>query len=287
VLVRDDGTRKVDCYLINSNYLQNVEGAVDTVHAAYLHMDQWSKRKKILFQLPKPKLDFREVDWGIWQKSICALPEREGPITGAMYGHFFMPAGFMRVQGSPRDRTLIQKFQSWYVPIDDYHTKRFQVSYSPPDNDGKLFEWPPETTYAQPGPENDYYRTYEETDTICGIPIRTAASAVKGFLVQDSMANESQGYIVDRTREHLGANDKVLMAQRIMCLLAIDEVRKGNDPKHIVRDPAKNEMVYLGLRQGEEDELVARGGRGLPLASTPFDSTKSSRLISPGARLGQ
>jgi hypothetical protein len=40
--------------------------------------------------------------------------------------------------------------------------------------------------------------------------------------------------------------------------LAIDEVRKGNDPKHIVRDPAKNEMVYLGLRQGEEDELVAR-----------------------------
>jgi len=33
VLVREDGTRKVDYYLINSNYLQNVEGALDTIHA--------------------------------------------------------------------------------------------------------------------------------------------------------------------------------------------------------------------------------------------------------------
>jgi len=257
VLVRKDGTRKVDYYFINSNYLQNVEGAVDTVHAAYLHMDQWASRKKALFQLPKPQLDFREVDWGIWQKSICPLPEMEGPVVGAMYGHFFMPAGFMRVQGSPRDRTIIQKFQSWYVPMDDHHTKRFQVAYSPPDRNGNLFEWPPEKTYTQPGPENEYYRTYEETDTISGIPIRTAASAVKGFLVQDSMANESQGMLVDRTQEHLGANDKVLMAQRIMCLVAIEDVRKGKDPKHTIRDPAQNQMIYLGLKQGEEEDLIA------------------------------
>src|SRR5439155_17557910 len=32
VLVREDGTRKADCYQINSNYLQNVEGALDIAY---------------------------------------------------------------------------------------------------------------------------------------------------------------------------------------------------------------------------------------------------------------
>src|SRR5579862_5480050 len=32
MLVREDGTRKVDYYPINSSYLQNLEGALDTIH---------------------------------------------------------------------------------------------------------------------------------------------------------------------------------------------------------------------------------------------------------------
>ena len=67
------------------------------------------------------------------------------------------------------------------------------------------------------------------------------------------MANETQGPIAERSQEHLGAHDKVLTAMRIMCLLAIENVRKGEDPKHIIRDPAKNEVVYI--RGTEELEL--------------------------------
>jgi phenylpropionate dioxygenase-like ring-hydroxylating dioxygenase large terminal subunit len=252
VLVRQDGTSKVDNYPINSNYLQNVEGAVDTAHFSYLHMDQWSKVKARLAQLPKPKIEFREADFGIWQKS--QLPDVNREIIDLVYGHFFMPAGFMRIQGSPGDRTLIQKFQSWYVPMDDEHTMRYQVSFSPPDKKGKPFDWPPNTPYEQPGPWNEYYRKYEETDTISGIPLRTPGSNVKGFLAQDSMVNETQGLIVDRTQEHLGFHDKVLAAQRVMCLLAIEEVRKGRDPKHVIRDPRKNEVVYV---RGEDEFELA------------------------------
>ena len=73
-LVREDGTRKTDCYPINSNYLQNLEGALDTVHAPYLHMELWSRFKGKLATLPKPELTFVESDYGIWQKSRCALP---------------------------------------------------------------------------------------------------------------------------------------------------------------------------------------------------------------------
>jgi hypothetical protein len=125
------------------------------------------------------------------------------------------------------------------------HTVRFQVSFSPPDKQGKLFEWPVDAPYEQPGPQNDYYRRYEEADTISGIPNRTAASAVKGFLVQDSMVNESQGLIADRTKEHLGVHDKVLMALRVMYLVAVEDARQGRDPKHIIRDAEKNKIVYV------------------------------------------
>ncbi|MEE8607294.1 MAG: hypothetical protein V3S55_06815, partial [Nitrospiraceae bacterium] len=82
----------------------------------------------------------------------------------------------------------------------------------------------------------------------------TAASAVKGFLAQDSMVNETQGAIADRSKEHLGFHDKVLTAQRVMCLLAVGDVRKGRDPKHIIRDPEKNKVVYV--RGEDAPELV-------------------------------
>jgi len=244
VLIREDGNRKVDFYTINSNYLQNVEGAVDSVHFSYLHMDNWSKVKHRLATMPKPELEFREADFGIWQKSL--LPDINREIMDICYAHFFMPAGFVRIQGSPRDKSWIQKFQSWYVPIDDTHTIRFQVAFSPPHpKDGRLFEYAPEAHYEQPGPLNDYYRRYDEANTISGIPNRTSASGVKGFLVQDSMVNESQGLIADRSREHLGVHDKVLTAQRIMCLVAVENVRQGRDPKHIIRDLDKNQIVHV------------------------------------------
>ncbi len=82
----------------------------------------------------------------------------------------------------------------------------------------------------------------------------TAASAVKGFLVQDNMVNETQGPIVDRSQEHLGALDKVLTAMRVMLLVALDDVQKGRDPKHIIRDPHENERVCI--RGADEQELV-------------------------------
>ena len=253
-LVREDGSRKVDYYQINSNYLQNVEGALDTSHASFLHIDNWSKMKHKLAAMPKREIQFKETDYGIWQTAMSHIQAATKGELIPVYAHFFMPAGFMRIQESRFQKGLIQKFQSWYVPMDDTHTKRFQAAFSPLMENGKPYEWPAAEDFIQPGPENDYFRNYEEVDTLSGIPLRTSQSAIKGFLCQDNMVNESQGPIVDRTREHLGALDKVLTAMRVMVLLAIEDVHKGRDPKHIIRDPHKNEMVFI--RGDEEQELA-------------------------------
>jgi phenylpropionate dioxygenase-like ring-hydroxylating dioxygenase large terminal subunit len=248
VLVREDGTRKVDSYLINSNYLQNLEGgALDPAHASYLHADSWSTAKYKLATLPRTRLDFWETDYGIRQKTYMPMPDINGFSMGMVYNFFIMPNGLVLVMerdGSQR-KGPAQKFQSWFVPMDDTHTIRFQVGFAELDKDQKPYEWPSRGDFIQAGPQNDYFRNYEEVDTISGIPGNAPGTSVKGFLAQDNMVNESQGPIVDRSREHLGAFDKVVAAARIMLLTAIREVQKGQDPKHIIRDTAKNNIVVI------------------------------------------
>ncbi len=48
--------------------------------------------------------------------------------------------------------------------------------------------------------------------------------------VHDQWAVESMGPIQDRTREHLGTTDKVIMANRRMLLAAIETVAAGGQP---------------------------------------------------------
>jgi phenylpropionate dioxygenase-like ring-hydroxylating dioxygenase large terminal subunit len=256
VLVREEGSRKADYYLINSNYLQNLEGAVDTVHVPYLHMDHWSKMKHRLQALEKPTVEFKETDYGLWQKTHQA--RREGMEMGVGYSHFVMPAGwvrrfyFPRTAGPEAARFVPKdtpKLQSWYVPIDDTHTKRFQVAFVPMDENGGRYEWPEMQSgsrqeFVQPGPENDYLRDYGRVDTISGIPVDTEIS-LKGLLAQDSMVNETQGSIVDRSREHLMSADQVLVAMRAMLLVAVHDVQSGRDPKHIVRGPDEDRVVDI------------------------------------------
>ena len=255
MLVREDGDRKADYYVINSNYIQNVEGAVDTIHAPYLHVDRWSERKGNIPSLPKSRVEFSETDYGIRQTTH--EPNLTLTDLRPLYTYFFMPAGFIRIQINPHVVGHAQKYQSWYVPIDDTHTKRFQVGFTPPGEDGKPYRRPgrerdSEAPFIQPGPENDYFRNYDEVDTISGIPTNAPGTAVKGFLVQDNMVNESQGPIADRTGEHLGAHDKVLAAMRIMILLAAEDIRKGRDPKHIIRDQSRNGIITF--RDAEDAE---------------------------------
>jgi len=254
VLVREDGTRKTDFYPINSNYLQNLEGAVDTVHAAYLHTDRWSEKKQVLARLPKPRVEFTETAYGLWQRCYKASPSPNGPVMNNVYTYFFMPAGFLRVQESNKGEGDVKKFQSWYVPVDDTHTLRFQAAFAPIETSGERYEWPAEREFVQPLPENGYFRDYRRYDTISGIPVNAPGTAIKGFLAQDSMVNESQGPIVDRTEEHMSQHDEILTAMRLVMLKAINDVQKGLDPKHVIRDAEQNAVVYI---RGEDAmELV-------------------------------
>lgn len=259
VLVREDGTRQCTWWPIKGNYLQHLEGAWDNIHAAFLHTNFWSEKKHVLRSLPKPQVELFETEFGLIRRSDQWHP---GGSKSRAYGYFFMPAGWLRLQGNwqrvqvRRDRVVqddIQKFQAWFVPVDDGHTIRFQVGFAPFNPDGSPYPWRGDGQLMQPTAEQDYGRDYEHVDSISGIDPSTAET----FRAQDTMANETQGYpVMDRTREHLGAHDFILTAMRMMMLKGIADVERGVDPKHILRDPAQNTIVYI--RGEDELERFAR-----------------------------
>src|SRR5439155_1358093 len=192
--------------------------------------------------------------YGLWQRCHKASPSKNGPVMNVVYTYFFMPAGFLRMQETNKGEGDVKKFQSWYVPMDDTHTLRFQAAFAPIETSGEQYEWRAEAAFLPPGPENDYFRDYERYDTISGIPVNAPGTAIKGFLARDSMVNETQGPIVDRTEEHMSAHDSVLAAMRLIMLKAINDVEKGLDPKHVIRDPEENAVVYI--RGEDAAELV-------------------------------
>ena len=253
-LVREDGTRDAAGYTINCNYVQVLEGS-DATRFLYLHTEPWSKLKDKLFSMPPTEIPLEETDYGLWETVSQPHPARDEISTH--YAHFFMPAGFLRTE--VRRNTPILRQHSWYVPIDDTHTFRVRVGFAPLGADGTPHVWREEKEFVQPGPENDYSRDYDNVDTISGIACYGGpGEAAKGFLCQDNMVNETQGPIMDRSQEHVGASDQLIVVIRRLMLAGIKDVEEGRDPKHILRDPAQNVLFHIptGDEASDGDQLV-------------------------------
>ena len=245
-LVRGDGTRIADYYPINSNYLQNLEGALDPIHATYLHRDKWSEVKEQIFAQPTKDVDLQETGYGVWRRSSGGPRLRQETVPS--YGHFYMPDGFMGIRRNPR-KSVSQKGQSWYVPVDDEHCRRFLAVFTAHGaTEGAPFDYGvSREEFVAPGPENDYFRDYEAVDTISGIPLRAlhTEGSVKGLLAQDSMVNETQGPIVDRTKEHLGSGDRLLIMTRKLLQRAVEDVHNDRDPQFSRPEPDDEGMVRV------------------------------------------
>ncbi len=257
-LVRGDGSREADYHPINSNYLQNVEGALDPIHSTYLHQDNWSEVKDQVFAQPKIDVSLEETEYGVWRRSFSSWVMKTDEKPGyrsdvASYGHFFMPDGFMaiRQQAIRGDRSNIvtRKRQSWYVPIDDEHCRRYMASFvNLTQTGGAHLDFGIEKeAYVAPGPENDYGRDYDGVDTISGIPMRTASEkgTLKGLLFQDTMVNETQGPVAERSREHLGVGDRLLIMVRKQLQRALDDVANGRDPQFSRPEPDDEGLVRV------------------------------------------
>jgi 5,5'-dehydrodivanillate O-demethylase oxygenase subunit len=225
VLVWENGRRWiVKESVIDCNWLQPMENSVDPSHLYWLHGDTAHLAPRV--KKYAEQHEFIPFEFGI-KKRRTTLPLATGEAPMVDEHPLLFPTILRHVapyEGGKKHRHNLQI----RVPVDDEHTQVFRVNFVPSDSEK-----------SPAGAEVPFRFSQLKTG-----PGKYDMSMVSA---QDSMAWETQGYIADRRQEHLGVGDEGIIALRKMLREQIERVQRGFDPLGVIRDPAKNQIIDLGV----------------------------------------
>ena len=264
-----DGEWVVRAYQRECNWMQGLEGDVDTCHVSFLHLGGISAAQapagtwaRFALQEKAPRYEVIDTDSGTMYGTYRpAGPDnyywRIGNFVFPCYA--FTPTGVLGLE---------VRFQAW-VPMDDDHTlvistgpraRAMQASagpwqFAPTDVVPTTSDWLGRFRTVG-NKENDYQidRAAQKRDSFTGIA---------SIFVQDHAVTESMGAIGRRDREHLGTSDMMIIQTRRRLLNAA----KALAEQGIVPPTVDNPAVY-GLRSG---------GVVLPRAAHWVEQTKHLR----------
>jgi 5,5'-dehydrodivanillate O-demethylase len=216
LLVRDDGSRVIGGGEEFCNWLQRAENSTDGAHSIALHAAGYPnmamKRPKI--QWEPTKFGMREVTWV------------EG-VSKPRISHYIFPSHIRhsaaRLGEKPRQ---VIRFR---VPTDDSTTTTYWIDFYPQRN-GQRVEPAIEVQGFKKTTPGVYKRAKDEW---WGIDTHE----------QDRVAQESQGVIADRTKEHLASSDQGILMLRKMVKESIEAVQRGEDPMGVIRDATANTPI--------------------------------------------
>jgi 5,5'-dehydrodivanillate O-demethylase len=216
LLVRDDGSRVVGGGEEFCNWLQRAENSTDGAHSIALHAAGYPN-----MAMKRPKIQWEPTRFGI--REITWIEDVSKP----RISHYIFPShvrhSAARVGEKPRQ---VIRFR---VPTDDSTTTTFWIDFYP-HRDGQRFEPPLKTQGLKKTTPAVYKRVQ---DAWWGIDTHE----------QDRVAQESQGVIADRTKEHLASSDQGIILMRKMVRDAIEAVQQGRDPMGVIRDPKENKLI--------------------------------------------
>ncbi len=243
--------RHVSKVIEECNWLQALEGGLDTSHAPILHrlITTNSKRAGIGLGDPfvrgkAPRLVVDLTDWGYQYVGLRPLDEADVHVRTY---HFVMP--FHQIRPYQTSKGFPGVAGHIWVPMDDGNTMVYNWHYSATkdplaDEDraerrsGNGPHHVDQTTFrSKANRDNNYLldRRVQKTETFTGID---------GINTQDRGIQESMGRVVDRSKEHLGPADKAIIQARRLLLGAIKTVQEGGTPRGITSS-------YYALRAAE------------------------------------
>ena len=258
--------RFVSKKLQQCNWAQACEGALDTAHFSFLHMPVWSADDAIDATVSKSSVDVERTRWmrDDPRPEFTVVPHDVGFVAGGarkangtdLYwriAQFMLPTHALTPNAFPGENI---HGQAW-LPIDDRSCWVFCYSWNPDrpltDDERRAFRagrsvhaevderWVPRRNR-----DNDYLidRMDQKRKTFTGI---------QGVSEQDAMIQDSQGFIADRSREHLGPTDLAIIEFRKLVLKGARELQHG-----VVPAAARNGAAYR-VRGGS---IVADAGLG-------------------------
>lgn len=224
------------------NYLQGLEGGLDTAHVGILHRDDRNAVTRLSAKDPAPKIDVEPTDYGYYYVSYRQLENDRRYIRIYQY---FMPAQQVRpnVVDSTGNKQATPTIDGHiWAPIDDETTNVYNFMYShDPDialsesfvRDTEAFfgrgdeDFVPGTHQLARNTSNDYLidRALQK---------RGNTSGIVGINTQDYAVQEGMGPIVDRSTEFLGSSDRPIITLRRMLLGAIEQVQNGLQPPGVL-----------------------------------------------------
>lgn len=215
---RRDGTRRL--YIrgeLDCNWFQTMENAVDPAHLQILHQEFIGRGRTPEsttrgFTDDVADFEFYITPYGIMKKRTYT--------SGLVDQHPLIFPNILRQGNGTEIR----------VPLDDTHTRVYQVRFNP-SPDGSLVN--------QPEPELDKGEPHKEP---MGVPHPFTRYTMHAVDAQDYMAWETQGPIADRSGEHLAYSDRGVVLLRRLVKEQIERVQQGLDPLGVVRDP-EHELI--------------------------------------------
>ncbi len=259
------------------NYAQAIEGALDTAHFTFLHTSVGdhnaaavmanseagasgdAERVRWLREDGMPRFSAIEHDAGV------ALGAARKADPGRLYwriSQYLLPTHALVPSTFPGENYHGQTF----VPIDDESCWVYCFTYNPERDLGTA--------------ERERYRNghtiYANVDAQY-VPIRrrendylidrdkqkhTSFTGIDGVSEQDAAAQDSQGIIADRTREHLTVTDVGVIQFRKLILSAARALERGEVP----------------AAAGRPDAYCIRGGGWVAPAEMPFEDVMIERF---------
>jgi phthalate 4,5-dioxygenase oxygenase subunit len=241
--------RNVSKTLEECNWLQALEGGVDTSHLGFLHhglaykaLGNISKDDPVSFRLRAraPVIELDVMDYGYRYAGIRALGEQGNYVRGY---HFVMPWTQIRpTQATTKTTPSGERQPVWkttigghfWVPVDDETCMVWNLDYSfgnePLDEDDRHDD--------SAGPENVHYdqnfrkKRNKDNNWLIDREMQRSKTftGIRGINTQDHAVQESMGPIMDRTQEHLGSTDRAIVVMRKLLFAAVDAVEAGGDP---------------------------------------------------------
>jgi 5,5'-dehydrodivanillate O-demethylase oxygenase subunit len=225
LFLEENGERVIGAGTEYCNWLQRAENSVDQTHLVALHAPEYPQ-----MALKRPEIGWQKTVYGA--KVTMHVPGVSKP----KHSHWVFPS-HTRHTTARKDRVRDHAIR-FRVPTDDTTTKTFWLRFTPNDeaNRGRPLR------LKTVGFEDDKPGIYTRVnDGWWGIASHD----------QDRVAQESQGEIYDRTREHLGASDEGVILLRQTIKESIEAVRQGQDPFWILRSSEENNKITFDASMAE------------------------------------
>lgn len=257
--------RRVSRWIQENNYMQALEGEIDTAHASFLH-SVFENGNAIFSESADwtPHLTIRETDYGM----IYGARRRESAESYYWRATQWMLPAYALIPGGDNWPRLTH----FYVPIDDENVTAWETTYNPEaaltqpqwaDAREKM-ELEPVVYKMADGNKIDIWRSVRNKDNDYLIDREmqktTNFTGIQGVRRQDMALVESMvgtvNGIVDRNLEHLGTSDAAIITARRRLLRMARELLEGVEPA-AAYDGDLYHIRAIGVRKAAEDEFDA------------------------------